>query len=238
MVNLDGFDTHENQNVTHSKLMMDLSSAISEFYNDLKVSNQDHDVLSLTFSEFGRRVKENNGGTDHGTAAPILLFGPALDGNGNLGDDLDLKNLDNSGNLKSSIDFRSVYATILQSWLCLDPSTVDDLLGDYYNRIPNLGFGCLPVATNDYKLLDVIHHNIKQDGFGGFVIEFNTNRPGTVRVEIYTIMGQKLTTLLNTHLNSGNHQVLYDNLSTIHPSLCVYQISSGNISVSGKFISN
>lgn len=96
-------------------------------------------ILTTSFSEFGRRVAENEGGTDHGNAAPIMLFGPALEGNGFLGDDPDLQDLDIYGNLKHTLDFRSVYATILESWLCIDPMDVDTILGSSFNRVQGVG---------------------------------------------------------------------------------------------------
>jgi len=134
MFTLDGFDTYENQNDKHPQLMRNLTDAVKEFYQDLE-SDQIHDkVLSMTMSEFGRRINENDGGTDHGTAAPIMMFGPALNGNGVLGDNPDLRDVDMNGNLKHTTDFRSIYATVLEYWLCLDPIQVDSILGGSFNR--------------------------------------------------------------------------------------------------------
>jgi uncharacterized protein (DUF1501 family) len=78
----------------------------------------------MTWSEFGRRVKENGSqGTDHGTAAPLFAFGPGVNG-GIQGSAPDLSHLDQSGNLVFQTDFRSIYATVLQQWLGVDPSTI------------------------------------------------------------------------------------------------------------------
>jgi uncharacterized protein (DUF1501 family) len=89
-------------------------------------------VLVLAFSEFGRRVAENgSGGTDHGTAAPLLLFGGGLKG-GLYGQQPSLTDLVD-GDLKHSIDFRSVYATILERWLGADPAAI---LGAPFDRVP------------------------------------------------------------------------------------------------------
>ena len=128
MVTLDGFDTHANQIDRHQELMTDLSSAVSKFYEDLAELEMDKDVLSMTFSEFGRRVNENGSeGTDHGTSSTTLLFGGGLDGNGILGSEPDLTNLDRSGNTTATMDFRELYATVLKEWLCIEPASIDPL---------------------------------------------------------------------------------------------------------------
>ncbi len=111
-----GFDTHSNQTATHERLLADFSSSISSFIQDLKQQGNFSRVLIMTFSEFGRRVAENaSGGTDHGTAAPMYLFGDHFKSN-LIGAHPSLKDLD-QGDLKYRIDFRSVYATVLEEWL-------------------------------------------------------------------------------------------------------------------------
>ena len=93
------------------------------FYDDLAAHGHDGDVMTLTFSEFGRRVEENaNRGTDHGTAAPMFVIGGSVRG-GIYGDHPSLTDLD-FGNLKWHTDFRSVYATVLQRWLGVAPEPV------------------------------------------------------------------------------------------------------------------
>jgi uncharacterized protein (DUF1501 family) len=237
MVTLDGFDTHENQNNTHPKLMNDISKAVSEFYSDLAAGQKDKDVLSMTYSEFGRRVRENEGGTDHGTAAPVMFFGPALEGNDILGEDPDLKDLDSSGNLKHGTDFRSLYATLLESWMCIDAASVDNILGDSYDRIPNLGFECTTVSVNDQMFTQFIKHQVRTNGDGSHSIHYETTRPGPVTVEIFTIMGQKIATLVNEYQFDGKHECLFINPHAgLSAAMYVYNIRSGKQHVSGKII--
>jgi uncharacterized protein (DUF1501 family) len=113
---LSGFDTHANERARHDQLMTQLSGGIKAFWADMKAQNNGDRVLMMTFSEFGRRVAQNaSGGTDHGTAAPMFLIGPKLNPGIN-GQHPSLADLD-QGDLKYKIDFRSVYATVLQSWL-------------------------------------------------------------------------------------------------------------------------
>jgi uncharacterized protein (DUF1501 family) len=125
-VTLGGFDTHAGQggeNGRHAQLMNQLGSSVKAFYEDLKAHGNDQRVLTMSFSEFGRRVGQNaSGGTDHGTAAPMFLAGPMVKP-GVIGDQPSLTDLD-SGDLKHRIDFRSVYAGILTNWLKADANKV------------------------------------------------------------------------------------------------------------------
>lgn len=236
MVTLDGFDTHENQHINHPRLMNDISAAISEFYADLEAGDKDGDVLSMTFSEFGRRVRENEGGTDHGTAAPVMFFGPALESNGFLGKNPDLGDLDNNGNLKHDVDFRSVYATILESWLCIEASAVDDVLGSVYDRIPALGLQCTGVYTQEISLTQKIRHGVRNMADGSQVIWYTLERPGVVVVDVHTILGQKITTLVNAYQPEGNHEAVFINQHAgLSAAMYVYTIRSGQAGVSGKF---
>ncbi len=116
-VTLGGFDTHANQQATHDALMKTLADGLSAFYTDLSRHGKADNVVIMTWSEFGRRVEENGSlGTDHGTAAPMFVLGNPVN-NGIFGEPPSLTNLDSVGNLKYTIDFRSVYATILDRWL-------------------------------------------------------------------------------------------------------------------------
>jgi uncharacterized protein (DUF1501 family) len=113
-----GYDTHASQLQTQANLLGELSSALKAFLDDLKEARLDDRVLVLAFSEFGRRVAENDSmGTDHGTAGPVFLAGPGVNA-GLHGQTPSLTDLD-AGDLKSSTDFRDVYATILDKWLNL-----------------------------------------------------------------------------------------------------------------------
>lgn len=116
-VTLGGFDTHADQKTTQAKLLSDLATGLAAFYTDLTAHDKADDVIIMTWSEFGRRVEENASlGTDHGTAAPLFVLGNAVTG-GILGEPPDLGHLDQYGNLKHTVDFRSVYATVLDRWL-------------------------------------------------------------------------------------------------------------------------
>jgi uncharacterized protein (DUF1501 family) len=119
---LSGFDTHDNQLAIHQNKLADLNDAVFSFYSDLKKANLLQNVTIVIFSEFGRRVKDNGNGTDHGTAAPMFIIGGNNKGKV-VGKNPDLTNLDN-GDLKFETDFRSVYATLLQQKLNFDSSKI------------------------------------------------------------------------------------------------------------------
>ena len=115
-VSLEGFDTHSDQAASHAGLMLQLGDALAAFQDDLNQHSQQDRVLTLVFSEFGRRVRENaSRGTDHGAAAPVFLLGNKVRP-GLLGKHPSLSDLDD-GDLKFQTDFRSIYATLLENWL-------------------------------------------------------------------------------------------------------------------------
>ena len=118
-VSIDGFDTHANQGGAqgaHANLLSEVSGAITAFYKDMAGRGHKDRLMIMSFSEFGRRAKENGSkGTDHGSGAPMFLVGGTVNA-GVLGGHPDLNNLD-FGNLRFSTDFRQVYAGILEQWL-------------------------------------------------------------------------------------------------------------------------
>jgi uncharacterized protein (DUF1501 family) len=131
-VTIGGFDTHANQPNQHANLLGAVSSAVSAFYQDLTLQGRQDDVVLMTFSEFGRRSKENgSAGTDHGAANVIFVVGSQIKG-GVHGDYPSLSDLDD-GDLRFHTDFRSVYATVLDHWLGV-PS--EKVLGGQFKTLP------------------------------------------------------------------------------------------------------
>ncbi|OED43989.1 hypothetical protein AB833_02580 [Chromatiales bacterium (ex Bugula neritina AB1)] len=123
-VHINGFDTHANQAVRHSELLTLLANSIVAMREDLIHSGHWNDTLIMTVSEFGRRVLENgSAGTDHGTAAPVFLFGGRVNG-GLHGAAPDLGALQND-DLVHSVDFRSVYASVIDQWFGIATSNLN-----------------------------------------------------------------------------------------------------------------
>ncbi|MDA1127556.1 MAG: DUF1501 domain-containing protein [Chloroflexi bacterium] len=119
-----GYDTHANQGPVHSTLLVHLSQAISDFYADLREHDASDNVLIYLFSEFGRRVKDNGSGTDHGAGGLALAIGdPVKGGIYSEFPSLSPEDLE-EGDLKYNIDFRGVYGTMAEKWLGLDASSI------------------------------------------------------------------------------------------------------------------
>jgi len=115
-VSIDGFDTHASQLNAHANLLREVSDAMTAFFKDMSARGHKDRILMMTFSEFGRRARENGSkGTDHGSAAPVLLVGGKVKA-GVVGEHPSLSKLE-MGNLKHHTDFRQVYAAILDGWL-------------------------------------------------------------------------------------------------------------------------
>lgn len=142
-----GFDTHFNEQLPgaggqgyHSKLLSGVAEPLAAFYKDLAAKGLADNVMTMTFSEFGRRVAENGShGTDHGSAEPMFVIGGTGAVKGGLyGTQPSLTDLDN-GNLKVQVDFRSVYGTLLKNWLGAEPA---------------------PVVGGDFPLLDFVNSKV------------------------------------------------------------------------------
>ena len=129
---IGGFDTHANQATQHARLLRQVGDSLKAFYGDVKAQGNNGRVLTMVFSEFGRRVPQNaSGGTDHGTAAPMYFVGDMV-APGVHGTHPSLKNLDN-GDLKFTLDFRSCYTGVLNDWMGADGKAV---LGRQWKSAP------------------------------------------------------------------------------------------------------
>ena len=123
-ISLGSFDTHINQEAQQKRLFTDLNDSVKAFVKDLKSNNRFDDVLLFTFSEFGRRVAQNaSGGTDHGKANSMFFIGGGLKQQGIYNPLPDLANLDD-GDVKFQLDFKQVYATVLNKWLGADANLI------------------------------------------------------------------------------------------------------------------
>jgi len=206
LVTLDGFDTHAVQEDAHQALLTDVANGISSFFGDLASSGDDNRVMCMTVSEFGRRVEENGSlGTDHGAAAPSMFFGPGLAGSGFVGQHPSLTSLDPIGNLQFDVDYRQLYASVLQDWLCIPASAVDDtLLGVSYERL-DLGLECL-TSVSEKEELSLSHRAIYSSD-GEVFIEYDLPISMNVEVQIFDIMGQKVAQLDSGTKMPGTHKI-------------------------------
>ncbi len=229
MISMGGFDTHGNQPLVHERLMSNLSIAVQSFYDDLAFTQQDDKVLSMTFSEFGRRIFENgSNGTDHGKAAPTLFFGSGLNGSAFVGEHPSLEDPNSRGNLEYTMDFRDLYATVLAEWLCVPiPLVEQHLLGHPYNPV-NLGFNCSGVEFPDIayddepftpptgpgenpdteplspELLDGIAHKPFYPTDSNPHIHVELPFTAHVDITLFNILGQRVATLYNEMMFEGS----------------------------------
>ena len=121
-----GFDTHASQPPTFDRLWTEVSGAISDFWDDLREHDADDNVIMFLFSEFGRRVRDNGSGTDHGAAGACFAIGPAVKGGmHNAYPETRAEALE-QGDMVPAQDFRGVYSTLLEDWLSLDPVPIVD----------------------------------------------------------------------------------------------------------------
>jgi uncharacterized protein (DUF1501 family) len=197
-------DTHENQVVTadhttgtQANNLSILSKAINAFQNDIELMGKSNMVTGMTFSEFGRRIVSNASiGTDHGTSAPVIFFGAALNG-GVIGTS---PNIPLSATVNDQVpmqyDFRQLYATVMQDWLCLTPTESQTVLGSNFTKVPIFNSIILPLddvtLTGQYyhgqsKLNCRVEDNAKYEFYA---LEFSTN--GTSFSEIQRVKNVSL----------------------------------------------
>ncbi|MCB0635322.1 MAG: T9SS type A sorting domain-containing protein, partial [Lewinella sp.] len=143
--------------------------------------------------------------TDHGAAAPLMLFGPGLEGNGFLGGLPDLDNLDNNGNLQFTVDFRQIYATVLEQWLCLDPDQVDLALGDTFERLHDLGLSCSVTSTGSPRMVSSI--DLQAFYYRGFLnVEYQLPQGMPVDITLYNMLGQPMRNVFSGYQAGGPQQ--------------------------------
>ena len=123
--NHGGYDTHANEMPAHPKLISDLSGAISDFMDDLEEHEAADDIVILVFTEFGRRMRDNGSGTDHGSGGGAFIFGKNVKG-GLYSEypSLDPANWEHGEDLQHTIDFRGIYGTVLEQWLQLEAKPI------------------------------------------------------------------------------------------------------------------
>jgi uncharacterized protein (DUF1501 family) len=230
MISMGGFDTHGNQPLAHERLMSNLSVAINNFYEDIAFTQQDEKVLSMTFSEFGRRIFENgSNGTDHGKAAPTLFFGSGLNGSAFVGEHPSLDSPNGRGNLEYTMDFRDLYATVLAEWLCVPIPLVEQHLLDHPYAPVDLGFNCSgtefppivysegpptppmpedPVAEDPTpELLEAIVHEPFYPTSSTPHIYLEMPFTAHVDIQLYNILGQNVGTVFNQIMAEGSTEI-------------------------------
>ena len=207
MVSFGGFDTHSLQTTVadttvggHATLLGRVSDAIKAFQDDLIYLEIEDRVVGMTFSEFGRRIKSNSSvGTDHGAASPLFVFGKPVQG-GVLGDNPAIPATATvNDNVPMQYDFRSIYATLLEKWFCLDKTTVQALFPPNLNGtlqdLPLIKSGvCTKAVVNNSGSSVIIN---KSNPFTNSTdIIFNT-AGGHTLIQIFDTAGRLIQNLLD-----------------------------------------
>jgi uncharacterized protein (DUF1501 family) len=217
MVSYGGFDTHFNQAESdntsignHAKLLKTVSDAIKAFQDDLKFLSIEDRVIGMTFSEFGRRIKSNaSGGTDHGAAAPMFLFGNNVLP-GVLGDTpkIPVKTTDND-NVPFQYDFRSVYASILTHWLCVKEADLQQVMLKNFQLLPVVNSAtCRIVDPNQSGRLLI--SNYPNPFTTSTTVQFTT-AGGHTLVQIMDALGRVIKVLVDIEYPvAGNYRVPFE----------------------------
>lgn len=215
VVQLGGFDTHAAQVETsdttkgrHAELLGTVSSAIAAFYADLKAQGLDERVVGFTFSEFGRQIKSNGAdGTDHGEAAPMLLFGSCLN-SGIIGENLQVDPETEKGKgVPWQFDFRNVYGSLLMDWFGVEEFEARQLLMEGFEYMPLVNVcNDSTSSTDPGSLIEPKLSAYPNPFHDQFQLTFRSeNEP--VNVGLYNGLGQKVRTIMDRTLPAGDHQL-------------------------------
>lgn len=213
VVSLGGFDTHANQvligepeNGAHATLLNTLSEAIAAFNEDCKALGIHERVMGMTFSEFGRQIKANNSfGTDHGTAAPLIVFGSCVN-QGVYGRNPEITaDIAPQEGVPMQYDFRSVYASLLVDWLGAKPSDIRTLLFKDFQRLPFVKDCSIPSATDETEV--IIEAGLTPNPCTDYTTLNFVNIGKNVHISILNALGAQLDVPVNKTLIQGSHDV-------------------------------
>lgn len=235
MVNINGFDTHANQTVAgdptrgfHASLLQQTSEAISAFMDDLGRQGLQNRVLTATRSEFGRKIVSNGSyGTDHGDAAPLLIFGSCLQA-GIIGDNPDIPfNADPGLGVSMKYDFRNIFGSILLDWLGASQSTINDIFSNDFEQIPFIN-PCQTTASPNFQTqANVVKLRTYPNPFYDHLkVEFMAPG-GYTRQSLFNQHGQEVLVLGVETLPMGLQSRSF-NIPEIPPGTYTYQLKTKN----------
>jgi uncharacterized protein (DUF1501 family) len=216
MVNYGGFDTHANQTVandtsigSHATLLGNVSNAIKAFMDDLKFQGVEERVVGMTYSEFGRRVLSNgSSGTDHGAAAPLFVFGAKVQAGVSGNNPILPMNATVGDNVPYQYDFRSVYASILSNWLCVNDTTLNNVMLKNFQKLPLTKLGTCsmlnPVGNPDQLIVaypNPFHKKV--------TIQFKS-AGGHTMIQVMDSAGRLVKILIDANFDAGTFRVDFD----------------------------
>ena len=218
VVSLGGFDTHANQTIEgepttgeHALLLQALSDGIAAFQEDLKLLGLQERVIGMTFSEFGRRIRSNDSlGTDHGNAAPLMVFGscvnPTILGNNpEIPEEVGIQD-----GVQMQFDFRSIYGSVLMDWFGVTEEDVKILLYPDFQHLPILQV-CNTTSTIDPNRFveEIEAYNMPNPFHNTTQIVFTTKNEWA-KVSIFDPLGQEVRVLTSRQFSEGEHRIAFD----------------------------
>ena len=216
IVNQGGYDTHgrqvESSNETtkgeHADLLKELSEAIHAFQTDLNSMNLQDRVIGMTFSEFGRQIKSNGSlGTDHGTAAPLIVFGDCVNP-GFIGTRPEIPTeIEEEEGIPMQFDFRSVYGSILEDWFGASPTHIQEIIYPDYQYIPILS--CTLTGNRGYAAITSFAANFPNPFRESTTIRFECQSEN-VKLSIFDGYGREIHVLSNQFFQAGEHEVIFE----------------------------
>ncbi len=231
----NAFDTHAYQGGVagvHASLLQELSDAVRAFIDDLKALGVADRVAGMTFSEFGRRVQENvTRGTDHGTAAPLFVFGTQVLGGRVHGRDPDLANLDPRGDLLMQYDYRQVYAAALLQWFGAPQAQVQSILLRDFSPLPLFQVPTVVgEAPPEEFRLEVYPNPASQVA----TLSFTLPADGYVELSLMDLQGRRLSNLLHGEHSAGHHRIpVY--LGQLSPGIYLLRLRVGRRTATRAF---
>ncbi|MCB9284361.1 MAG: DUF1501 domain-containing protein [Lewinellaceae bacterium] len=218
VANLGGFDTHANQVLNndptlgeHAQLLKTLSDAVAVFQEDLQLLGIEERVITMTFSEFGRRIQSNDSyGTDHGSAAPLLVFGSCINA-GILGDNPEIPDpIGGQDGVAMQYDFRNIYGSVLKDWFEVPEDTIKELLFDDFQYIPIIQ-PCSPSGISDLVVQpEAVDLFVYPNPFrSNLTIRFSSGQE-RVRLSVFDSLSCEREVLFDKTLSAGQHEVNFD----------------------------
>lgn len=239
VVNLDGFDTHASQVLSatetdkgnHAVLLDKLSVAISAFQDDLVRQGLHKNVAGMTFSEFGRRIESNaSSGTDHGTAAPVFVFGAAVNPGIIGANPVIPAHVDPWDNLPMQHDFRQVYRTVLKDWFELEDPLLNEVFSRPYETLPIFKKPGLQKGKNTY-ISKITPNPVKTTA----LITISSVTETTGSIMLYDASGKQVQMLFNGAVKSGYTEIPFDRKS-LPAGMYMLELRSGSEKTASRIV--
>ncbi len=215
IVSLGGFDTHANQvnqgdptTGAHSNLLNTLSQSIQLFQQDLINQGLDERVVGMVFTEFGRRIKSNNSfGTDHGSAAPLFMFGSCVNPMVIGTNPMIPKSVGNQAGVNMQFDFRNIYGSILEDWFEVKPDKVKELLFSEYEKLPVLAQCAATSPVDELITEDDLDLKVYPSPFHSHLNIQWASHGENFHIVLIDGLGRQVKNIYKGYLKAGNHEL-------------------------------